>query len=238
CDFTVDIPEVEDDPIDATELEGQTCEECGSPMKLRTGRDGSAFLGCTAYPSCRNTVAVKVAGGKAEAKPDLPTGEKCPACGHDLVKRHGRFGEYVACSNYPACRYRPPKPVTTTGVSCPKCKSGEILVRKGRFGPFYGCSNYPNCDRNFKARPVPKACPSCGTPYLLVRERKAGAFYACEKEGCGFDVPARDLAMFAPRTRVPEEAMAMALEEAKLAASAPPKKVAKKVTAPRKRTKR
>jgi len=230
CDYTADIPEVEDDPIDATELEGQTCEECGSAMKLRTGRDGSAFLGCTAYPNCRNTVAVKVAGGKAEAKPDLPTGEKCPACGHDLVKRHGRFGEYVGCSNYPACRYRPPKPVTTTGVQCPKCKRGEILVRKGRFGAFYGCSNYPNCDRNFKARPVPKTCPSCGTPYLLVRERKAGAFYACEKEGCGFDAPARDLAMHAPRTRVPEEAMAMALAEA---AMAPPKKAAKKVTAPR-----
>ena len=75
CDFTQDIPEVEEDPIDATELEGQTCEECGSPMKLRTGRNGSAFLGCTAYPVCRNTVPVKVAGGKAEAKPDVPTGE-------------------------------------------------------------------------------------------------------------------------------------------------------------------
>jgi DNA topoisomerase-1 len=230
CDYTVDIPEVEDDPIDATELEGQTCEECGSPMKLRTGRDGSAFLGCTAYPNCRNTVAVKVAGGKAEAKPDVPTGEKCPACGHDLVKKHGRFGEYVGCSNYPACRFRPPKPVTTTGVSCPKCKTGEILVRKGRFGPFYGCSNYPSCDKNFKARPVPKACPSCGAPYLLVRDRKAGAFYACENEGCEFDAPASDLAMYAPRTRVAEEAMSLAIEEARAAASAPPKKSPRKAT--------
>jgi DNA topoisomerase-1 len=238
CDFTVDLPEVEDDPIDATELEGQTCEECGSAMKLRAGRDGSAFLGCTAYPNCRATVPVKVAGGKAEAKPDVPTGEKCPACGHDMMTKHGRFGEYVGCSNYPACRYRPPKPVTTTGVACPKCKSGEILVRKGRFGPFYGCSNYPSCDRNFKARPVPKACPQCGTPYLLVRERKAGAFYACEKEGCGFDAPASDLSMYAPRTRVPEEAMEQAIEEARLAASAPPKKSARKLKAAPKPKKR
>ncbi|MEO6323221.1 MAG: type I DNA topoisomerase [Thermoanaerobaculia bacterium] len=234
CDFTVDIPEPEEDAIDVTELEAQTCEECGSPMKLRSGRDGSAFLGCTAYPACRNTVAVKVAGGKAEAKPDLPTGDKCPACTHDLVKRHGRFGEYVACSNYPTCRYRPPKPVTSTGVTCPKCGTGEILVRKGRFGPFYGCGNYPACDRNFKARPVPKACPLCATPYLLVRDRKAGAFYACEKEGCGFDEPAADLALFTLQTRIPEGAEAAALLEA---AQAPPKKGAKKTAAPRKKRK-
>ncbi|HEV8269535.1 MAG TPA: topoisomerase DNA-binding C4 zinc finger domain-containing protein, partial [Thermoanaerobaculia bacterium] len=218
CDFTKDLPEPEEDEIDATELEGQTCEECGSPMKLRTGKDGRAFLGCTAYPKCRNTVPVKVAGGKAEARPDVPTGRKCPACGHDLVMRHGRFGDYEACSNFPACRFKPPKPVTMTGVSCPKCKTGEILVRRGRFGPFYGCSNYPACDRNFRARPVPKSCPTCKAPYLLVRDRKAGSFYTCETEGCEFDAPASDLAMYEPTTRIPEGALEAAVAEA----SAPP----------------
>jgi len=224
CEFTVDIPEPEEDEIDVSELEGQTCEECGSPMKLRTGRDGSAFLGCTAYPACRSTMAVKVAGGKAEARPDVPTGAPCPNCASPLVTRHGRFGDYVACSNYPACRYRPPKAVTTTGVSCPQCKTGEVLVRKGRFGPFYGCSNYPACEKNLKARPVPKACPSCGAPYLLVRDRKAGPFYVCDDEACEFDAPAGDLSLYEPRTRVPEEALAAALA----AASAPQKKAAKK----------
>ena len=234
CEYTVNIPEVEDDPIDQTELEGQTCEDCGSPMKLRAGRDGSAFLGCTAYPKCRSTVAVKVAGGKAEAKPDVPTGETCPVCAKPLVARHGRFGDYVACSGYPDCRYRPPKPVTTTSVTCPDCGTGEVLVRKGRFGPFYGCSNYPACKRNFKARPVPKTCPQCQTPYLLVRERKAGAFYACEKEGCDFDVPAVDLDLFAPRTMIPDAARAAALE----AAAAPAPKAARKRAAPKGAAKR
>ena len=219
CDFTIDIPEPEDDPVDASELEGQICDECGSPMKLRTGRDGSSFLGCTAYPNCRSTVAVKVANGKAEARPDVPTGEKCPLCGHDLVARHGRFGDYVACSNYPACRYRPPKPVTSTGVRCPECGTGEVLVRKGRFGPFYGCSGYPTCTKNFRARPVPKACPACGAPYLLVRDRKAGAFYVCEKEGCGFDAPAADLDAYAFVTKVPEVAAAEAVAEKRKPAS-------------------
>ena len=233
CDFTQDIPEVEEDPIDASDLEGQTCEECGSPMKLRTGRNGSAFLGCTAYPVCRNTVPVKVAGGKAEAKPDVPTGETCPNCGHALVTRHGRFGDYVSCSNYPACRFKPPKPVTLTGVKCPKCKTGDILVRRGRFGPFYGCSNYPSCDRNFRARPVPKTCPNCKAPYLLVRDRKAGPFYVCETEGCGLDVPAADLDLYQPATRIPEGALEAAIAEARAPA---PAKGAKK-RAPRARAK-
>ncbi|MBK9061684.1 MAG: type I DNA topoisomerase [Acidobacteria bacterium] len=228
CDFTQDIPEVEEDEIDATELEGQTCEECGSPMKLRTGRNGSAFLGCTAYPVCRNTVPVKVAGGKAEAKPDVPTGEACPNCASALVTRHGRFGDYVSCSNYPACRFKPPKPVTLTGVKCPVCKAGDILVRRGRFGPFYGCSNYPSCEKNFKARPVPKACPNCKASYLLVRDRKAGAFYVCETEGCGLDVPASDLDAFEPTTRIPEGALEAAIAEARVPA---PVKGAKKRTA-------
>jgi DNA topoisomerase-1 len=227
CDFTINMPEPEEDALDATELENQTCDECGKPMKLRSGKDGGSFLGCTGYPTCRNTVPVKVADGKAEAKPDEPTGEKCPVCASSLVKKHGRFGDYVACANYPACKYRPPKAVTTTGVTCPDCKTGEVLVRKGRFGPFYGCSNYPACTRNFRARPVPKSCPSCGAPYLLVRDRKAGAFYACEKEGCGFDAKAEDIDLYTPKTLISESAMAAAIAEAAAAtkkASAPARK--------------
>jgi DNA topoisomerase-1 len=225
CTWTVDIPETEEDPVDPSELEGQTCEECGSPMRLRTGKNGSAFLGCTAYPKCRNAISVSIQGGKAEARPAEPTGEKCPMCGHDLVKRHGRFGEYVSCANYPNCRYKPPKAVALTGVTCPECNQGQILERKGRFGPFFGCSRYPECKRNFRARPVPKPCPKCGTAYLLVRERKAGAFYVCEAEGCGFDELAEDVDLYPVTTEVTEEA-----RQAALAAAAAP--------APKKRTPR
>jgi len=227
CTWTMDIPETEEDPVDPSELEGQVCEECGSPMRLRTGRNGSVFLGCTAYPKCRNAISVAIQGGKAEARPAEPTGEKCPVCGHDLVKRHGRFGDYVSCSNYPDCRYKPPKPVTLTGITCPECNQGQILERRGRFGPFYGCSRYPACTRNFRARPVPKPCPKCGTAYLLVRERKAGPFYVCEAEGCGFDEPAGDLDRYPVTTEVTEEA-----RQAALAAAVAP--VPKKRT-PRKR---
>jgi DNA topoisomerase-1 len=226
CTYTLDIPETDEDPIDPSELEGQLCEECGSPMRLRTAKNGSSFLGCTAYPKCRNAVSVTVQGGRAEARPDEPTGDKCPVCGHELVKRHGRFGEYVSCSNYPDCRYKPPRPVALTGVKCPECGQGEILERRGRFGPFFGCSRYPDCKRNFRVRPVPKPCPQCGTPYLLVRERKAGSFYVCEKEDCGHEASADDLDRYPVRTEVTEQARQAAIAAA--VAPAPKKRKPRK----------
>jgi DNA topoisomerase-1 len=186
CTFTQNIPDPDEDVMDATELETTMCEECGSPMKLRQSRAGSAFLGCTAYPKCRNIVNVVMAGGKPEARPDEPTGEICPESGHPLVRRNGRFGAYIACSGYPACKYKPPKPVRDTGVRCPK-DGGVIAERRGRFRPFYGCVNYPACDFTLSARPIPEACPQCGNPYLLLRDRKAGSVLVCDKGGCGFE---------------------------------------------------
>jgi hypothetical protein len=102
------------------------------------------------------------------------------------VRRHGRFGAYIACSGYPACKYKPPKPVKDTGVRCPK-DGGVIAERRGRFRPFYGCVNYPACDFTLSARPIPEACPKCGNPYLLLRERKGGNVLVCDKGGCGFE---------------------------------------------------
>jgi len=192
CTFTENIPDPDEDVVDATELESTMCEECGSPMKLRTSRAGSAFLGCTAYPRCRNIVNVVMAGGKPEARPDEATGEICPESGHPLVRRHGRFGVYIACSGYPACKYKPPKPVKDTGVRCPK-DGGVIAERRGRFRPFYGCVNYPACDFTLSARPIPESCPKCGNPYLLLRERKGGNALVCDRGGCGFEKPAGKL---------------------------------------------
>ena len=167
-----------------------------------------------------------MAGGKAEARPDEPTGEKCPDCGHALVKRHGRFGAYVSCSNYPACRYKPPKPVRDTGVACPK-DGGVIAERRGRFRPFYGCVNYPNCDFTLSARPIPQACPQCANPYLLVRDRKGGAVFACDKAGCGFEKPAgaipemRDV-FLPPSAAPPKPSRKRKPADASLEAEAPP----------------
>ncbi len=82
-------------------------------------------------------------------EPEL-VGEKCPECGHELIIKRGRFGEFIACTGYPECRYTR-KIVHTTGIKCPKCNEGELIRRKttkgkmkGRF--FYGCNRYPDCD--------------------------------------------------------------------------------------------
>ena len=91
-----------------------------------------------------------------------PIGEKCPDCGHDLVKKRGRFGEFIACSNYPECKYTRPI-LSTIGVKCPKCGEGDIVQRKSKKGKtFYGCSRYPECDYVSWNRPAGEKCPDCG----------------------------------------------------------------------------
>ena len=91
-----------------------------------------------------------------------PIGEACPECGHDLVKKRGRFGEFIACSNYPECRYTRPI-LSKIGVTCPKCGQGEIVKRKSKKGrTFYGCSRYPECDYVAWNRPAGEKCPECG----------------------------------------------------------------------------
>jgi DNA topoisomerase-1 len=229
CTFTLNIPDPEEDAVDVSEIESTMCDECGSPMKVRQSRTGSSFLGCTAYPKCRNVINIAVAGGKAEARPDEPTGVTCPRCGNPLVRRHGRYGAYVSCSNYPACKYKPPKPIKDTGVRCPK-DGGIIAERRGRFRPFYGCANYPNCDFALSVRPIPEACPQCGNPYLLLRERKSGNVFACDKAGCGFEKPAGEIppiVEFTPEAPPDEEVPGPVIEAAAKKTRAPRKRVSK-----------
>ena len=223
CTFTQDIPDPEEDAVDMSEIEKTTCDECGSPMKVRQSRTGSTFLGCSAFPKCRNVINIAVAGGKAEARPDEPTGQTCPRCGHELVRRHGRFGAYVSCSNYPACKYKPPKPIKDTGVRCPK-DGGILAERRGRFRPFYGCANYPNCDFSLSVRPIPEKCPQCGNPYLLYRERKSGNVFACDKAGCGFEKPPGELPPIVEFTPEPAPEVPGAVIEAAKKAKSPRRK--------------
>ena len=105
---------------------------------------------------------------EAESAPKVPLpepepiGEKCPDCGHDLVKKRGRFGEFIACSNYPECKYTRPI-LSKIGVKCPKCGEGDIVKRKSKKGrTFYGCSRYPECDYVAWNMPAGEKCPECG----------------------------------------------------------------------------
>ena len=95
CKYT----ENADDSLNELEKEEKICPECGNRMTIKKGRFGP-FWACTGYPECKHIEPLK-----AKAKPE-PTGEKCPECGHDLVRRVSRYGKsFVGCSNYPKCRY-------------------------------------------------------------------------------------------------------------------------------------
>jgi len=106
---------------------GEACPLCGKPLVRRSSRRGP-FIGCSAYPKCRYVRAEAAPDGSARpARPPAePTGEKCPECGQDLVKRMGRFGPFVSCSGYPKCRYRPPR---TAAESTPGAASGAAPAR-------------------------------------------------------------------------------------------------------------
>jgi DNA topoisomerase-1 len=90
------------------------------------------------------------------------TGELCPESGHELVIRESRFGQFIACSGFPKCRYTRPI-VVSLGVECPQCGQGQIIEKKSKKGRvFYSCSRYPDCDFSLWEKPVPLPCPRCG----------------------------------------------------------------------------
>jgi len=101
-----------------------------------------------------------------------PIGRQCPQDGGELVIRHGRFGKFISCSNFPTCRYTEPW-LEKTGVTCPK-DGGELIERKTRKGrTFYGCINYPNCDFTSWKRPLKQPCPKCGGLLVVADRHKA-----------------------------------------------------------------
>jgi DNA topoisomerase-1 len=131
-------------------LEGEeaeeACEKCGGRMVLKRGRYG-AFLACANYPKCKNVRSLsgrpRSKGSAAEAE---EAGEKCPECGKPLVYRRSRYGEFLACSGYPRCKFI--KKGQQETVDCPRegC-DGKLVRRRTRKGKtFYGCSKYPECD--------------------------------------------------------------------------------------------
>jgi DNA topoisomerase-1 len=114
----------------------------------------------------------------AKTEPEK-VGRICPDCGHDLVIRWGRYGKFISCSNFPACRHTEAL-LEKIGVTCPK-DGGDLVLRKTRKGRiFYACSNYPNCDFTNWKRPVANPCPSCGG-LLVIANKKEVQCTKCEE---------------------------------------------------------
>ena len=165
----------------ATDL---VCEKCGSPMVIKWGRMGR-FLACSGYPECKSTKDFIEEDGKIKVVEDIPTDEVCPTCGKSMVNKRGRFGRFLACSDYPTCKTT--RPITLKGVPCPDC-GGGLAERKTRFGKsFFGCVKYPECKFAAWDKPIPGPCPQCGKAYLLSKySKRDGAYIACPDKECGY----------------------------------------------------
>ena len=121
-----------------------------------------------------------------------PLGRNCPQCGSELLLRSGRYGNFIACSGFPKCKYteqvteegeegEAPK-VETTDEKCDKC-GADMVIKNGRNGKFLACSNYPEC-KNTKSMEVEAKeskvpCPDCGKK-LVYRQSRRGPFWGCE----------------------------------------------------------
>lgn len=123
---------------------------------------------------------VKKAFDEMEKKEAEETGEECPECGSPLVIRNGKYGPFVACSNYPECKYIKPKEESEI-CACPKCGEGKIVEKRSKRGKiFYGCNNYPKCKTAYWDKPIGEACPKCGE--MLVEKNKKIKCSSCDYE--------------------------------------------------------
>jgi DNA topoisomerase-1 len=176
------MKEAERVPRESLEEEtGESCELCGNPMVIKSGRYGR-FMACKGYPECKNTKPVESPEEKAIRElVSEDVDEFCDKCERPMAVKTGRNGRFLACTGYPECKNAKPLPV---GVACPDC--GNDLVerkQKGKNGrTFYSCSNYPEC--KFAANPLPQPCPDCGK--LLVTRGRGRRNARCLDEACGF----------------------------------------------------
>ncbi len=167
CDFTkenfADKPDLA--AMEAGDAEEEEfCENCGKQMVLKNGPWGP-FMSCPDYSADPPCKTVRRLNQKVQQKPPEPTGEPCPECGMELVKRQGSYGEFVSCSGYPKCKY---VKQTLLDVPCPKCGTGKLAERKSKMGNvFYGCTNYPKCDFTSNLKLIATPCPRGNSTYLL-----------------------------------------------------------------------
>ncbi|MDD5383163.1 MAG: type I DNA topoisomerase [Candidatus Margulisbacteria bacterium] len=118
-----------------------------------------------------------------KVKKEIATKEKCPDCGKPLVIRQGRYGDFLACSGYPKCKYT--KALVEEGTpetakeKCDKC-GGQMVIKHSRFGSFLACSQYPKC-KNIKPilKKIEAKCPKCEGDLVERRTRRGKVFYGC-----------------------------------------------------------
>lgn len=125
---------------------------------------------------------VEKAFKEMDKKAPTETGETCPLCGGNLVIRKGKYGEFVACSNYPNCKYIKKEQKEINEIcKCPKCDKGIIVERKTKKGKiFYGCNNYPKCNYALWYKPTGDVCKKCGE--LIVEKNGENICLNCDEK--------------------------------------------------------
>jgi len=146
----------------------EKCDVCGAPMTVKLGKNGK-FLSCSKYPECKNARPLKEDAEKEKKLQKEFKDEKCDKCGSPMIVKNGRFGEFLACSDYPKCKTTRPLSHALK-VKCPDCGSDIVEKRTKRGKVFYGCTGYPKCKFASWKKPIEDKCPVCGG--LQVEEKK------------------------------------------------------------------
>ena len=169
----------------ADEVSDVICENCGSRMVYKNGKFGR-FLACPNFPKCRNTKALDENGNvvdKENLKQPEQTGVICDKCGSPMVLRHGKFGDFLACSAYPKCKNIKNIQTNEDYGKCPDCGKPLKRIISGK-GAFYGCTGYPDCKFTSLYPVSDKKCPDCGG-YMVKRSYKGKNYLVCAKKDCG-----------------------------------------------------
>ena len=129
----------------------------------------------------------------------------CEKCGHPMIRKNGRYGKFLACSNYPACSNIKSEGVEISATKCPKC-GANMVVKSGRYGKFLACPNYPECDATlpFEREVSKEKCPKCGE-LMIYRKGRNGRYLSCPK--CGQSQPISELAGTCPVCGAPTRRM-------------------------------
>ncbi|SLM27913.1 DNA topoisomerase 1 [Desulfamplus magnetovallimortis] len=177
----------------ATDLK---CPECEKQLNIKIGKNGQ-FIACTGYPEC--TFSSNYSRDEKgnieilETKIDNTKVKDCDLCGKPMVRKEGRYGEFLACTGYPECKHTESlfaaEPAKATDIKCPlEGCDGTIVEKKSRRGKaFFGCNSYPECDFASWDKPVNKQCPECGSTFLVEKEtKKEGLILKCPVKGCKY----------------------------------------------------
>jgi DNA topoisomerase-1 len=161
------------------------CDKCGHIFNIKWGKLGS-FLACSNYPECKGTEDFKKDdAGNIVIIPKEYTDKTCKECSKPMVVKGGKYGKFLACSDYPNCKYTA---AVTLGIPCPQCQIGELCQKQSRYKRlFYACNRWPDCNFALWDKPLAQPCPQCKFPIVTEKiTKKQGLMHKCCKKECGW----------------------------------------------------